>query len=141
VAIWIAAILIVAAVALFIAAPLTDGPFGTPRSGVNHDLERHEHDHALAVQGLRELEFDRQMGKLDDDDYPRLRKALEDRALHAMSALERLDSASRSVASAWSVERDGVISVKQLCPQCGMHIGAVDNFCSSCGRERSSGVA
>ncbi len=52
--------------------------------------ERHEHERALAVQGLRELEFDREMGKLSDADYDSMHKALEDRALTAMAAIENI---------------------------------------------------
>ncbi len=39
---------------------------------------------------LRELEFDREMGKLSDADYDSMHKALEDRALTAMAAIERI---------------------------------------------------
>ena len=43
-----------------------------------------EHERGLAVQGLRELEFDRQTGKLSDADYESLHDALEQRALAAI---------------------------------------------------------
>ena len=62
-----AAILIVAAVALFVAAPLSERL--SARGEVcrsSFELESLEHERGLAVQGLRELEFDREMGKLDD---------------------------------------------------------------------------
>ena len=42
------------------------------------------------MQGLRELEFDREMGKLSDADYESMHKALEDRALTAMAAVENI---------------------------------------------------
>ena len=42
------------------------------------------------MQGLRELEFDREMGKLSDADYAALREGLMTRALGASAALERL---------------------------------------------------
>ena len=87
----IAAALIVAGVALFVAAPLGVGLLGArAKSAGELRVERHEHEHALAVQGLRELEFDREMGKLSEADYESLHKVLEDRALTAMAAVEKI---------------------------------------------------
>jgi cytochrome c-type biogenesis protein CcmI len=87
----LAAALIVAGVALFVAAPLGIGLVGArARSATELQAERCEHDCALAVQGLRELEFDREMGKLSDTDYESMHKALEDRALTAMTAVENI---------------------------------------------------
>jgi hypothetical protein len=95
---YVAAILIVAAVALFVAAPLSGG-FPRRRAATSRelDLERLEHERGMAVQGLRELEFDHEMGKLDETDYRDLKRSLEDRALAAMSAIERLRGAERTV--------------------------------------------
>jgi cytochrome c-type biogenesis protein CcmI len=87
----LAAALIVAGVALFVAAPLGIGLVGArAKSAGQLQVERHEHERALAVQGLRELEFDREMGKLSDADYESMHKALEDRALTAMAAIEKI---------------------------------------------------
>jgi cytochrome c-type biogenesis protein CcmI len=87
----LAAALIVAGVALFVAAPLGIGLVGARAKSVSElQAERHEHERALAVQGLRELEFDREMGKLSDADYQSMHKALEDRALTAMAAAENI---------------------------------------------------
>ncbi len=87
----LAAALIVAGVALFVAAPLGIGLVGArAKSAGELQTERHEHERALAVQGLRELEFDREMGKLSDADYESMHKALEDRALTAMTAVEKI---------------------------------------------------
>ena len=87
----LAAALIVAGVALFVAAPLGIGLVGArAKSDSELQVERYEHERALAVQGLRELEFDREMGKLSDADYDSMHKALEDRALTAMAAVENI---------------------------------------------------
>jgi zinc-ribbon domain len=88
---YVAAILIVAAVALFVAAPLSGG-FPRRRGATSRELDRErlEHERGLAVQGLREVEFDHEMGKLDEVDYRDLKRSLEDRALSAMSAIERM---------------------------------------------------
>ncbi len=90
---YIATLLIVTGVALYVASPLVSA-FGRTRKTQSREelvVEHWEHEQALAVQGLRELEFDRQMGKLADADYESLHAALETRALEAMSALERID--------------------------------------------------
>lgn len=85
----VAAALIVAGVALFVAAPLGIGLLGArAKSPGELQIERYEHERGLAVQGLRELEFDREMGKLSDADYESMHKALEERALTAMAAVE-----------------------------------------------------
>jgi len=97
----LAAALIVAGVALFVAAPLGIGLAGArAKSAGELQVERHEHERALAVQGLRELEFDREMGKLSDADYESMHKALEDRALTAMAAVETIRAAGDKAANA-----------------------------------------
>ncbi len=89
---YLAAIMIVAAVALFVAAPLVEGVRSRRRAAPPGDAERFEHQRALALQGLRELEFDHEMGKLDEADYAALKGTLENRALAAMAALDRLSA-------------------------------------------------
>jgi cytochrome c-type biogenesis protein CcmI len=97
----LAAAMIVAGVALFVAAPLGIGLVGArAKSAGELQMERHEHERAMAVQGLRELEFDREMGKLSDADYDSMHKALEDRALTAMAAVERIRTDSDKGANA-----------------------------------------
>ncbi len=97
----LAAAMIVAGVALFVAAPLAGGllPFRRP-STAELDQKRLEHDRALAVQGLRELEFDRAMGKLSDADYAQLKVTLENRALSAMKSLQALELGTKPRAEA-----------------------------------------
>ena len=163
---YLAAILIVAAVALFVAAPLSGGfPRRRRSSRLELELETLEHDRGLAVQGLRELEFDREMGKLDDLDYRELKRALEDRALSAMSAIERARGASRASAMRLAARTPRPASaavaaipgsgspprpqparrlsrasgagqpVVNFCPQCGVRVAAGYNYCSECGTD------
>lgn len=96
-AFYVAAFLIVWGVALFVAAPLTGGLRARAKRGREEiELEHWEHEHALAVQGLRELEFDREMGKLSDADYESLRASLQGRALQAMTATEKFKDQERA---------------------------------------------
>ncbi|HKV55642.1 MAG TPA: c-type cytochrome biogenesis protein CcmI [Candidatus Binataceae bacterium] len=140
--VWIAAILIVIAVAMFVAAPLTEGLFGRRFSSDRDESERFEHQRSLALQGLRELEFDRAMGKLDDLDYQNLKRSLEQSALAAMSALEKagtpgpsLRLASRRARSAAMPRTSAAAShgPVNFCPQCGTRAGLGHNFCANCG--------
>ncbi|MGH8013188.1 MAG: zinc-ribbon domain-containing protein [Candidatus Binataceae bacterium] len=134
-------ILIVMAVALFVAAPLS-GNFSHRRRGKSDlDFERLEHERGLAMQGLRELEFDHEMGKLEESDYDDLKKVLEARALQAMSELEKLRAQMRAsqiravprrvrAAMAASIMPERRIN---FCPQCGARAAATQNYCAQCG--------
>lgn len=152
--IYLAAVLIVASVALFVAAPLGGGLLAYRRAGGGTaEAERLEHERALAMQGLRELEFDREMGKLAEADYAALRESLMARALSASAALERLRAAAPQIAmpaasapeaaaarprlvkpipaSGPLVTAPAAPSRIRFCPQCGAE--AAGNFCCECG--------
>ncbi len=150
-----AASLIVAGVALFVAAPLGIGLIGERRRSPNElQLIRQEHERGLAVQGLRELEFDREMGKLSEADYQSMRARLEDRALTAMTSIDKLRTEIRKPALAPAPRRivtpsrrpetsqtlnlhhepAGVGPRKvRFCPQCGSRAASDANFCAECG--------
>jgi hypothetical protein len=133
---YVAAVMIVAAVALFVAAPLTEGLRRGRRDVVGRvEIDRLEHDRGLAMQGLRELEFDHEMGKLDPADYHQLRAALENRAFAAMSALDRAGQnyAMRRLATADRVTALPSSRAANSCPQCGATIVSGQDFCSECG--------
>ena len=139
--IWLAAILLITAVGLFVAAPLSDRPLN--RKGfINIKDERNQHDHALAVQALRELEFDRAMGKLDADDYRQLSEKLEKRALAAMGARRVRESLSGEVAP-----YAGLVSIAanqagavNSCPHCSARVGRAYSFCANCGHALAPNV-
>lgn len=156
---YLAAVLIVASVALFVAAPLGGGLLAARRAGRDAtEAERLEHERGLAMQGLRELEFDREMGKLSDADYAALREGLMARALGASAALERLHAAitpagapapcaastpeaavarprlvrAASAAGPTPAVAPAAFSRIHFCPQCGVEVAA-GKFCSECG--------
>jgi cytochrome c-type biogenesis protein CcmI len=137
---YIAALLIVAAAALFVAAPLTEGFLRRKRS-VNLEMARHEHQCELALQGLRELEFDHEMGKLDESDYRNLKASLENRALAAMRVLEQLAQEHRIAVVRLAPPRSpsaastaaGTVRSINFCPQCGMRAEVNYRFCAGCG--------
>jgi hypothetical protein len=156
---YLAAILIVASVALFVAAPLGGGLLASRGAGRDAaEADRLEHERGLAMQALRELEFDREMGKLSDADYTALHEVLMGRALAASAALQRLHTSAPATAApprprlvkapgaGGSQVSAGPATVAsspaaptriRFCPQCGVEV-ATGKFCSECGAPLSA---
>jgi hypothetical protein len=134
--IYLALVLIILGVALFVAAPLFEFAPG-PRGSVDSERSRLEHERALAVQALRELEFDREMRKLSEQDWAELKHQLEARALRAMAALEKLDQrALRTPGRGRRLARTSpapAVAAIKFCPACGKPVAANSNFCGECG--------
>jgi NADH pyrophosphatase NudC (nudix superfamily) len=159
--IYLAAAMIVAGVALFVAAPLAGGLLPSRRKRPDKDEIdglRLEHERGLAVQALRDLEFDREMGKLSDADYEALRATLENRALVAMQSIEQLkdkiaavpaprpalhveppprrpDSQRAAQFPSFGVTRPSAAASRgvRFCSQCGTRTIADARYCSECG--------
>jgi hypothetical protein len=83
-------LLLVGAIAVFVAAPLFK-PEREPYSfGVQEgQATRWEKQKADAYAAIKEAEFDQQMGKLTKEDYHILREKYEARALEALAQLDR----------------------------------------------------
>ena len=62
-------------------------------------LVRWEKQKAAAYAAIREAEFDKQMGKLTDEDYQFIRHKYEARAIEALAQLDRLTGSMESVES------------------------------------------
>lgn len=102
---------------------------------------------ARALAALREIEFDRETGKLSDADYQELYARYQARAVEAL----RAEEASRGQAPASDVE--GIVAAKvqalrsgqagggRICPTCGPRPEADAVFCSSCGSRLPTGAA
>jgi NADH pyrophosphatase NudC (nudix superfamily) len=136
--IYLALVLIVIGVALFVAAPLFESVRARGASNAISERSRLEHERALAVQGLRDLEFDHEMRKLSEQDWTELKQNLEARALRAMAALEKLDQTA-SDRGARAPRRPVRIAdapaggPSKFCPDCGQPVAAKTNFCGNCG--------
>ena len=143
---YLAALLVVAGVALYVASPLIGAKNkGRTRAG-DDDQERLIHERSLAVQALGELDFDREMSKVSVEDYRALRAPLEARALGAMAALERLREERRAATIVPKPSSEPVAAPKPngkrvrrvvFCPQCGARIRPEGNFCVDCGSSLS----
>jgi hypothetical protein len=101
------------------------GVAGARRARAAVVLESSE-DGARAIDALREIEFDRETGKLSDADYAALKAAYTASALSELRREETVGSRGRSPGSAgaprWS------------CPTCGPRPESDALFCSNCAR-------
>jgi hypothetical protein len=116
------------------------------------DLE--ETPRGIALSALREIEFDRETGKLSDADYTQLKQRYTQAAVQAMRAEEQ--SAGLGTAAAAGETPDpveAIISAKvralrqpagdgaPVCPTCGPRPEPDALFCSTCGNRLPTGVA
>ena len=137
----IGALLVSAAVVLFILQPIV--------KGLHASLDRDEDEltdtearKRVALLALRDVEYDYLAGKLDEEDYRSLKSELTAEALAALEA----DEASRDGATAEedleaeiAAMRAGLNSGDE-CSSCGFVNEAGSRFCSSCGSALAAGV-
>jgi hypothetical protein len=85
-------LLLISVVALVVALPCfrSREGVGLPTAAHEDPRVRWEKQKADAYAAIKEAEFDRQMGKLTDEDYHLLREKYEARALEALAQLDRL---------------------------------------------------
>lgn len=90
------------------------------------------------------LDFDREVGKLDEDEYRLERNDLKRQAmavlrlLDEVESVEERDSEVTRRASDPSVMRPaGRDAQEGVCASCGARVEAGDRFCAACGRPRS----
>jgi len=94
VAVVLLGVVLVAVVAFFVAAPLFQPPEALVADDEERPHERWLRQKRLALEAIKEVELDHQMGKLSDEDLATMRGKFEREALEAMAALEREERAS-----------------------------------------------
>jgi len=92
-----------------------------------------EREKALVLRAIKELEFDRAMGKMSEKDFAEMSARLRTRAAGLMRQLDAgvgyRDQIEKEVA-----RRVGVTApVKPLCPSCGKERDPDARFCKHCG--------
>ena len=134
----------VAAIAL-VARPLWRGPM-TEREPLDELAAPEETRKGVALLALREIEFDRETGKLSDQDYERLKAAYTAEAVAALRLEEGRAARAPDVVESLIAARVLQLrvggpsplrpsaSVPVHCPTCGPRPESDALFCSECGR-------
>ncbi|MBA3585783.1 MAG: zinc ribbon domain-containing protein [Gemmatimonadetes bacterium] len=124
---------------------------GTPRMTVIEPLDPEETPKGVALAALKEIEFDRETGKLSDEDYAFLKGKYTGAALEALRAESAEAEEARAaeagpgsgggdveimIAARVRALRSAAISAPPggpACPACGPRPESDAEFCSSCG--------
>ena len=120
--------LLIAAALAFVGWPLFRAPPDVDSAG-SDGLSPLERQKLEAYAAIKDAEFDRQMGKLSEEDFTVVTQRYRHDALMAISALEQ---ARRSATPAPRPRRGP--RRMAFCPACGEKLAAGANFCSACGR-------
>ena len=113
-----------------------------PKPQVLEPAEPEETPRGAALAALREIEFDRETGKLSDGDYAALKSAYTAEALGVLRA--------DAQAPAGHPDLEAVIAARvrmlsgggpPACPTCGPRPEPDAAFCSECGRRLDTGYA
>jgi hypothetical protein len=126
-------LVLVVATALAVAWPLLSEPGAEPMSANALDPRaRLGSEKEAALAAIREADFDHETGKLSAEDYATLRAELEERALRALTALDRANDAA-------SAPRDAAPGTAQaaatFCSGCGSPVQGDVGFCPRCGQQ------
>ncbi len=97
------------------------------------EIEESESPKVQALLALREVEFDRETGKLSEEDYLQLK------AKYSALALAAIEEEEGAAATSWEHAAEAAISSArgrsiEECPTCGPRPESDAVFCSSCGR-------
>lgn len=127
----LSAILLTTAVVLFVLHPLIQGRSAAMGREEDEPTEA-ESRSRVTLLALRDVEYDYVSGKLDDEDYARLRKEL------SVEALDALEARERELEEPAAGEEDGLAELEREIARTreGLRKGA---FCGGCGHPNESG--
>ena len=110
-----------------------------PAEPVFEPVEQEETPRGVALLALKEIEFDRETGKLSDEDYRFLKEKYTAQAIEALRAEEGTKASEdvealiahrvRAIRSAAASAPPGAL----VCPTCGPRPEPDAAFCSTCG--------
>ena len=93
----------------------------------------------LALAALKEIEFDRATGKLDDADYERMKARYTAEALEAIRAADAaaapapVEPAPADPVEALIAARRKASKGRKFCTECGAELEGTGRFCVECG--------
>ena len=93
---------------------------------------------------LREVEFEQQMGLVDDHDYTRIRADLMEEVAGVIQAVQAASGKSAGQATGVTLSlpaggSKGAVAVAETCPSCGAETESDGRFCSQCGTQLGAG--
>ena len=141
------AILVAAAVVLYVVQPILSGE-KAPLTSLDEEFTEAEARRRLSLAALRDVEYDFATGKVDEHDYRRLRDELAREALEAVREARRSreeagGSPPRPDAMADDLEREIAayriaLRAGTLCDRCGSANVGEALFCATCGARLES---
>lgn len=135
----IAGMLLIVALVLAVGYPFFSRP-PVHRSVIGVRSQELQERKEQLYASLKELEFDRDLGKVSAADYERLRQPLEDEALRIIEEIDEINGHSHSPALRPQLEAE-VQARRQVapseaglrCPACQAERRREDRFCAHCG--------
>ena len=134
---------IFAAAAVGAAALRTVGPLAgllqpdSPRSVGGRTRAALEREKTLALRTIKELEFDRAMGKVSEKDFLEMSGRLRARAARLIRQLDAgatyRETIEREIERRVAPKVKGAAAVSRFCTQCGAKADPTARFCAQCG--------
>lgn len=123
---------------LLIAIPIVASPLrnkNQPNTLADRRNEnRHQNNYESILLIIRDLDFDRRLGMLSEDDYTLLRQQY---LVEAAEAYEQTTLAEEDleqyIETAVSIRRQHIGNGQGRCANCGAEQNMADKFCASCG--------
>ena len=125
---------------IFVAHPLiAAGKQTTQQSSSSAQVQELVERQGQLYAAIKEVEFDKALGKLSTKDFEDLRRDLENEALRVIKRLDQVQDPSGTRTLRESIEAD-ILALRQSkakppepCPNCAAPSREKDCFCSSCG--------
>lgn len=136
-------ILVAAGLVIFIGEPLVrQQAAALPDSAQVQDVEQLSLHKETLYTAIRDLDFDYQTGKVDQQDYINLRQQLEDEAIQALRALDDVDPLAvlddalerQIVALRRPFPEQTTGATLAECARCGAGLEGNEHFCATCGQ-------
>lgn len=105
---------------------------GAPRASIYVPPDPEATRRGVAIAALKEIEFDRETGKLSDTDYAYLKARYTGEALAALRA-DETTAAGSDIEALIAARTQSLAGGTPMCATCGLRPEADAEFCSTCG--------